>query len=39
MHRYTLEQFHLDPVEIGRLFQPYTDRFIDRAPGQAPGQR
>jgi hypothetical protein len=34
MHRYTLEQFHLDPVAIDRLFQPYTDRFIEQAPGQ-----
>jgi hypothetical protein len=32
-HRYSLEQFHLDPEAISRLFQPYTDRFIEQAPG------
>jgi len=33
-HRYSLEQFHLDPEAISRLFQAYTDRFIEPDPGQ-----
>jgi hypothetical protein len=33
-HRYSLEQFHLDPDTISRLFQPYTDQFIEQDRGQ-----
>jgi hypothetical protein len=33
-HRYSLDQFQLDPEHIGRLFQPYTDKFIAQDPGQ-----
>jgi hypothetical protein len=33
-HRYSLEQFHLDPEAINHLFQPYTDQFIEQGPGK-----
>jgi hypothetical protein len=33
-HRYSLDQFHLDPEAISRLFQPYTDWFIEQGSGQ-----
>jgi hypothetical protein len=31
-HAYSLEQFHLDPETISRLFQPYTDWFVEPDP-------
>lgn len=32
-HNYSLEQFHLDPQVVSRLFQPYTEMFLAQDPG------